>query len=85
MGRQPPVRGKFWILAKAVYGPCKRARAFARPCAKPGGAPAAHHDSVLHIVQVFGERVRSEAVITAFSRTRSRDALAAHSNGGSSQ
>lgn len=55
------------------------------PCAKPRAAPSAHHDSVLHILQVFGERVRSEAVITPSSHARSSDAFAAHFRGGSSQ
>jgi nicotinamidase-related amidase len=54
------------------------------PRAKAPDAPATHQNNVLHILQVFGERVRSEAVITPSSQARSRDALAAHSRGGRS-
>jgi nicotinamidase-related amidase len=55
------------------------------PRANAPGEPAACQSTVLHILEVFGEGVRSEAVITASSQLRSSDALAAHSNGGSSQ
>ena len=54
------------------------------PCAKAAGAPAPHHDIVLQILQVFGERVRSEAVITPHPQASSRSALAANSRGGRS-
>ena len=51
------------------------------PRARPPGTPAAHQNTVLHILQVFGERVRSEAVITPFSQS---DTLAAYSRRGRS-
>jgi nicotinamidase-related amidase len=51
------------------------------PCARPPGTPAAHRNTVLHILQVFGERVRSEAVITPFSHG---DTLEAYSRRGRS-
>ncbi len=51
------------------------------PRAKPPGTPAAHRNTVLHILQVFGERVRSETVITP---SLHGDTLAAHSKGGRS-
>ena len=51
------------------------------PRIRPPGTPAAHQNTVLHIVQVFGERVCSEAVITPFSQ---RDTLAASSRRGRS-
>jgi len=49
---------------------------------KPPDAGAARHEIVLQILQVFGERVRSEAIITSQSQPRSRGALAANSSGG---
>ena len=55
------------------------------PDAKVRGAPAAHLKSVLHIVEIFGERVRSEAVITPHPHPMSRSALAASSRGGRSK
>ncbi len=51
------------------------------PRAEVRGTSATHRNTVLHILQVFGERVRSEAVITPFSQG---DRLAAHSRGGRS-
>lgn len=54
------------------------------PGEKAPGAPAPHHDIVLQILQVFGERVRSEAVITPHPHPTSRSALAANSRGGRS-
>jgi nicotinamidase-related amidase len=45
-------------------------------------AAAAHPDIVLQILQFFGERVRSEAIIASHSQPRSRGALAANSKKG---
>jgi nicotinamidase-related amidase len=54
------------------------------PLAEPPDSYAAHRNTVLHILQVFAERVRSETVITPFSAGPSGMTLAAHSRGGSS-
>ena len=55
------------------------------PRTEPPGPHAAHRNTVLHILQVFAERVRSEAVITPFSRGGTGNTLTAHSRGGNSQ
>ncbi len=55
------------------------------PHATPPGTLAAHRNTVLHILQAFGERVRSETVITPFSAGGAGNTLTAHSRGGSSQ
>jgi nicotinamidase-related amidase len=52
------------------------------PGAQPCGAPSGHQSVVLQILQVFGERVRSEAVITPHPQPKWRGALAANSRGG---
>jgi len=54
------------------------------PRAEAPGPHAAHRNTVLQILQVFTERVRSEAVITPLSRTGTSNTLAAHSRGGNS-
>jgi nicotinamidase-related amidase len=51
------------------------------PLARAAGRPAAHRSTVLHILHVFTERVRSEAVITPSLPIRADDTLAAHSKG----
>jgi nicotinamidase-related amidase len=53
------------------------------PRTEPPDPAASDRDSVLHILQVFGERVRSETVITPFSADGSGNALSAHFRGGS--
>jgi len=55
------------------------------PRERPRGTPAAHQSVVLQIVQVFGERVRSEAVITPHPQPTSHGALTANSRGGRNQ
>lgn len=54
------------------------------PRAEPPGPHAAHRNTVLHILQVFTERVRSEAVITPFSHGGTGNTHTAHSRGGNS-
>ena len=51
------------------------------PRAKPSGSLAAHQKTVLHILQVFGERVRSEAVIMPFTTGGNSSTLGAYSRG----
>jgi nicotinamidase-related amidase len=55
------------------------------PRAKPPAPPAAHRNTVLHVLQAFGARVRSETVITPFSAGGPGNTLTAHSTGDSSQ
>lgn len=55
------------------------------PRTEPQGPHAAHRNTVLHILQAFSERVRSETVITPSSAGPSGNTLTAHFRGGSSQ
>lgn len=66
---------RFYIVEDAVL---------CMPRTKTPSSPAAHRNTVIHVLQVFAERVRSETVITPFSPGRPGDTLTAHSRGGRS-